>query len=107
MLEFSASSNDRTSIEDPLRLVVPNNEIDGKGHDILTCTNKDEAKVSMQDLQNVHLSQAYKSRYSVRLNKRKAHLWPKKAREHFNAHGSLGGYCSFGTFNIIALEGNV
>jgi Uncharacterized alpha/beta hydrolase domain (DUF2235) len=104
VLEFSASFNDRARIDDPLRVVFPQDEIDDKDQETWTCTTKNKVKVSMRDLRNVHQSQAYESRYSRRLNRREAYLWPKKAREPFNPDGSLKGYCIFGKSNFKTFE---
>lgn len=96
VLEFSRCFDKRAPIDDPLRVVFPHDQIDGKGCERWTCTTKNQITISMQDLRKVHESPNYRNRYNVKLNRRKATMWPKKHREPFDQEGRLRGYCTFG-----------
>lgn len=96
ILEFSGISDRQTKIDDPLRVVFPKHEVDGKGLDPWSCTTDNQIQVRMQDLRGVHELKQYGSRYAIYLNRQRNYLWLKKAREPFNADGFLRGYCSFG-----------
>lgn len=95
-LEFSRAFNSRAPIDDPLRVVLPKNEADGKGEERWSCTTENGLQVHMQDLRRVDELTEYKGRYAIEVDQRKGILWPKKAREPFTPDGVLKGYCSFG-----------
>lgn len=103
VLEFSRAFLDRTAIDDPLRVVRPEREEDGKGFDTCICTIENGVEVWMHDLHQVHELEKYRERYAIHLNRQKAELWPKKAREPFTANGTLRGYCSFGRATLSQL----
>ena len=101
VLEYSSMFDDRAPIDNPLLVVFPQKETDGRGHDMWTCTTENKMKVSMQDVRHVHVLEVYESRYNIKLNKRNALIWPKKAREPFDADGKLRGYCIFGGYRFV------
>lgn len=104
ILDFSTTF---TQIDDPLKVVFPKHEADGKGQDPWSCTTDNGIQVRMHDLRRVHELQKYGSRYAIDLNRQKAHLWPRKTRQPFNTDGSLRGYCSFGKTTVLLLFENV
>lgn len=103
ILEYSTAFDIRARLDNPLHVVFPQKETDGRGRHMWTCTTKNEIKVSMQDLRNVHELEAYESRYSIKLNSRKGLWWPRKTREPFNTDGTLRGYCIFGKYMVVRL----
>lgn len=111
ILEFSnhQTRNDDhlKRIDNPLEVVFPKHEADGKGMDPWSCTTDNGIQVRMQDLRRVHELQKYRSRYAIDLNRQKAHLWPRKTRQPFNTDGSLRGYCSFGKNIVLLLLENI
>lgn len=104
VLEFSRTLDPLIRIDDPLKVVFPKHEADGKGQDPWSCTTDNGIDMHMQDLRRVHELKKYKGRYAINLSCRKAHLWIKKTREPFNADGSLRGYCSFGKIVLLLFE---
>ena len=99
-LEFTEVLNDRVRIDNPLRVVFPESESDGKGKETWTCTTKNGVDVWIQDLRRVHELPKYESRYAIHLNDRKSVWWPRKDREPFNTDGELRGYCSYGEIKL-------
>ena len=97
VLEFSRVDHNWARIDDPLQVVFPRSESDGKGLDTWTFETENGVLVRMQDLHEVHESEAYKGRYSIRVNKRKEFYWLRQAREPFNNDtGEIKGYCPLG-----------
>ena len=96
VLGFEQSRIPWSGIDNPLRVLFPENEGDGKGHDMWTGTTKNGVCVCMQDLRKVHQLAKYQGRYSVKINSRDKSMWPRKAREIFNANNDLRGYCGWG-----------
>ncbi|KAL9611274.1 MAG: hypothetical protein Q9167_004071 [Letrouitia subvulpina] len=84
-----------TGIDNPLRVIFPEDEEDGKGQDTWTCVTKNRVHVRMQDLRKVHGFKKYRDRYSIKLNSREQSYWPRKAREVFNSSEELRGYCGW------------
>lgn len=69
-LEFHGNSEKGPKIDNPLDVVFPQNERDGMGMDIWTCTTGNQIPVAMQDLRAVHnLTQRYGTRYQVKVNR--------------------------------------
>ncbi|KAL8724974.1 MAG: hypothetical protein Q9166_007648 [cf. Caloplaca sp. 2 TL-2023] len=95
VLEFEKLQSSWSGIDDPLCVVFPKTEQDGKGYDMWTCTTKNGICVRMQDLRAVHRLPKYEGRYSIKINSRDQFYWPRKAREIFNADGELRGYCGW------------
>ncbi|KAL8664470.1 MAG: hypothetical protein Q9202_003020 [Teloschistes flavicans] len=95
VLEFEQLKAPWSGIDDPLRVVFPESEYDGKGQDMWTCTTKNGVCVRMQDLRKVHQLQRYQGRYSIKINSREQSYWPRKARDIFNANEELRGYCGW------------
>ena len=96
VLEFEQLKPPWNGIDDPLRVVFPQTEDDGKGHDMWTCTTKNGVCVRMQDLRKVHQLQKHHGRYGIKINSRQQFYWPRKVREIFNANEELRGYCGWG-----------
>ena len=95
-LEFDGSFGDRAKIDDPLKLVFPSYESDGKGANMSTFTVKNDLKIDMQDIRLVHKLPKYGTRYRIHLNQSK-NLWMRKEpRAAFNEDGTLKGYCEYG-----------
>lgn len=95
-LDFDGSFGGRAKIDDPLEIVFPSYESEGKGVDISTFTVKNDIKVDIQDLRRVHGLTRYGTRYAIHLNQSKR-LWIRKEpRAAFNDDGTLKGYCEFG-----------
>ncbi|KAL9580058.1 MAG: hypothetical protein Q9203_006458, partial [Teloschistes exilis] len=93
VLEFEQLRAPWSGIDDPLRVVFPEDEYDGKRRYMWTCTTRNGVCVRMQDLRQVHQLQRYHGRYSIKINSREQSYWPRKAREIFNVMGELRGYC--------------
>ncbi len=100
VLEFEQLRSPWSGIDNPLRVVFPENENDGKGQDVWTCTTKTGVCVRMQDLRNFHQLQKYHGRYGIKINGREQFYWPRKGREIFSANGGLRGYCGWGTSRL-------
>lgn len=97
VLEFSELNHDWAKIDDPLRVVFPSSKREGKGIEFWTFETENGVKVRMQDLHKVHECEAYKGRYSIKVNKRQGFYWRRQAREPFNGDtGVLKGYCQSG-----------
>ena len=102
LLEFSRLDHKWANIDDPLRVVFPTSESDGKGLNIWTFETENGVTVRMQDLHRVHECEAYGGRYSIKVNKRKELYWPRKAREPFsNDTGVVKGYNPSGMSEIL------
>lgn len=97
VLEFEELKPPWSGIDNPLRVMYPKSEEDGKGQDMCTYATKNKVHVRMQDLRKVHNLQKYRDRYSIRVNSREQSYWPRKVREVFNADEGLRGYCGWGT----------
>lgn len=97
VLEFERLRSSWSGIDSPLRVVFPENENDGKGHDVWTCTTKNGVCVRMQDLRNVHRLQKYHGRYGIKINSVEQFYWPRTNRKIFSASEELRGYCGWGT----------
>ena len=95
-LEFDGSFGDRAKIDDPLKLVFPSYESEGKGVDMSTFTIKNGVKVDMQDLRRVHKLLRYGSRYHIHLNQSRRLWMRKEPRTPFEGDGRLKGYCEYG-----------
>ena len=96
VLGFSQVANHLAKIDNPLKVVFPQDADNGKSSDPWTCTTKNGVKVSMQDLQQVHDSKDFKGRYVIKMNRRKEVYWRRETREPFDSGGNLRGFCSFG-----------
>lgn len=93
VLEFSELNHDWARIDDPLRVVFPSSKREGNSIEIWTFEIENGVKVRMQDLHKVHECEAYKGRYSIKVNKRQRFYWRRQAREPFNEdNGELTGY---------------
>jgi len=53
-LEIDGSFGDRAKIDDPLKIVFPSYESEGKGVNTSTFTVKNDLKIDMKDLRKVH-----------------------------------------------------
>ena len=95
-LEFDGSFGDRAKIDDPLKLVFPSYESEGKGANRSTFTLKNDLKIDMQDLRRVHGLPKYETRYAIRLNHSRYSWMRKELRAAFNGDGTLRGYCEYG-----------
>lgn len=95
-LEFDGSFGDRAKIDDPLKLVFPSYESDGKGANMSTFTVENGLKIDLQDLRRVHELPKYGTRYKIHLNRSKRPWMPKELRAAFNVDGTLEGYCKYG-----------
>ena len=102
-LEFDGSFGDRAKIDDPLRLVFPSFESEGKGADPLTFTVKNDVNIDMQDLRRVHKLPRYGTRYAIHLNRSKRYWMRKEPRAAFNEDGTLRGYCGYGSVPCLLL----
>lgn len=102
VLEFSQLDHKWAKIDDPLRVVFPGGESDGKGPDKWwTFETENGVMVRMQDLQKVHECDTYKGRYSIKVNKRREIYWPRQAREPFSDDtGVIKGYYPSGMFHL-------
>ena len=95
-LEFTQSTPPNLiRIDNPLRVVFPQSDKDGKGCDTWTCTTQNGIQIDMQDLRRVHELEIYQGRYSIKINKRKQLYWPRQRRAPFDTSGHIHGYCSF------------
>ena len=105
VLEFSELNHDWAKIDDPLRVVFPSSKREGKSIEFWTFETENGVKVRMQDLHKVHECEAYKGRYSIKVNKRRGFYWPRQAREPFNGDsGVLKGYCPSGASQFQGLR---
>lgn len=95
-LEFDGSFGNRAVIDDPLKLVFPAYESEGKGVPLLTFTAKNDLKVEMQDLRRVHQLPKHGAKYAVHLNQYKRLWMPNEQRAAFNEDGNLRCYCEYG-----------
>ena len=95
-LEFDGSFGDRAKIDDPLKLIFPSYESEGKGVNMSTISIKNDMKIDMQDLRRVHKLPRYGSRYHVHLNQSKRPWMRKEPRTAFEGDGRLKGYCGYG-----------
>lgn len=104
VLKFSQLDHKWARIDDPLQVVFPRGESDSKSLDIWTFETENGVMVHMQDLHKVHECEAYKGRYSIKVNKRGGFYWPRQAREPFDNTGVVKGYCPFGVsyFKVFA-----
>jgi Uncharacterized alpha/beta hydrolase domain (DUF2235) len=98
VLEFDTSFNKQASIDNPLKVVFPEDEADGKGRGLWACKVRNGLTVEMQDVRKVHGLPKYKGRYGLRLNRNNAVFWPRKMREPFAIDGYLNGYCEDGSY---------
>lgn len=98
VLEFEQLKPPWPGIDNPLRILFPEDENDGKGHDAWTFTTKNRVCVRMQDLRHVHQLQKYRGRYGVKVNSVEQFYWPRKTREIFFANEGLRGYCEWGGY---------
>lgn len=96
VLEFSQLPHHRVVIDNPLHIVFPTHEDDGKRRNSWTFTTDNGIKVDFQDLRNVHSSDEFKLRYSLKINSPNAIIWVQEDREPLNQDGSLKGRCPFG-----------
>lgn len=96
-LEFDGSYGDRAKIDDPLKLVFPSYESDGRGATTSTFTAMNDLKIDMQDLRKVHGLPRYQTRYAIHLNQANRPWLRKEPRAAFNEDGTLKGYCEFGS----------
>ena len=93
VLEFSELSHDWAKIDDPLRVVFPSSKREDQSIKIQTFETENGVKVRMQDLRKVHECEAYRGRYSIKINKGQGFYWRRQAREPFNDDdGELKGY---------------
>lgn len=99
-LEFDGSFGNRAKIDDPLKLVFPSYESEGKGANMSTFTVKNDLKIDMQDLRRVHGLPRYETRYAIHLNLSKRPWMRKEPRAAFNEDGTLKGYCEYGSIPI-------
>ena len=90
-------------IDNPLRVVLLQNESDGKDRNVWKCTTENGVNITMQDLREVNKPEAYGSRYDTKINSRKGALWPRKAREVFVNGGVLQGYCKWSMTFLIPI----
>ncbi|KAH9216224.1 hypothetical protein DL95DRAFT_460511 [Leptodontidium sp. 2 PMI_412] len=95
VLEFDGSFASRAHIDNPLHVVFPDHELQGKGVDLWKCHAGNGVVVQMQDLRKVHNLVEYKQRYKIRLNKHRGVYWKRLSREPFNSNGELKGYCKY------------
>ncbi|KAL8691021.1 MAG: hypothetical protein Q9224_004268 [Gallowayella concinna] len=93
VLECDGSLRRRARIDDPLKLVFPSSEAEGKGADMLTLTIANGLKVDMQDLRRIHALPEYGTRHAVHLNRSGRRWMRKKSRTPFVEGGGLEGYC--------------
>ncbi|KAL9057437.1 MAG: hypothetical protein Q9206_002350 [Seirophora lacunosa] len=100
-LEFDGSFGNRAVIDDPLKLVFPAYESEGKGVPLLTFTAKNDLKVEMQDLRRVHQLPKHGAKYAVHLNQYKRLWMPNEQRAAFNEDGNLRCYCEYATQGTI------
>lgn len=98
-LEFDGSFGDRAKIDDPLKLVFPSYESEGKGVSMSTFTVQNNLKIDMQDLRRVHGLPRYGTRYAIHLNHSKRQWMRKELRAAFNEDGTLKGYCEYGSLH--------
>lgn len=104
VLEFSELNHDWAKIDDPLRVVFPGSKREGTGIEIWTFDSENGVKVRMQDLNKIHECEAYKGRYSIKINKRQGFYWRRQVREPFNKdNGELKGYNSSGVSSFRVL----
>ena len=96
-LEFDGSFGDRAKIDDPLKVVFPSYESEGKGANMSILTAKNDLKIGMQDLRRVHVLPGYETRYTPHLNQSKRPWMRREPREAFNDDGTLKGYCEYGS----------
>lgn len=97
VVEFVELAHPRAIIDNPLRVIYPIRENEGKGCDPWICTTSNDINVRVQDLRNVHDLKDYKQRYSIKINSRKGFYWDRQDREPFGKDGwLLKGYCTFG-----------
>ena len=95
-LEFTKLVHPRAIIDNPLHVIHPRNEDEGKGCDPWKCTTSNSINVLVQDLRNVHELDVYNQRYSIKINSRKGFYWDRQNREPFARNGWLKGHCTFG-----------
>ena len=106
-LEFDGSFGDRAKIDDPLKLVLPSSESEGKGADMSTFTIRNGVKVDMKDLRRVHKLLRYGSRYHIHLNLSKRLWMREEPRTAFEGDGRLKGYCEYGQIPcLLPLQAN-
>lgn len=104
VLEFDTSFDSRVKIDNPLSVVFPSDETEGKSAELWTCKVENEIEVQMQDLRKVHTLSIYGNRYSISLNKSEELFWKKTARQPFNKDKEvvqLNGYCTYGKSIIV------
>ena len=84
-------------IDNPLQVIFPKGENGGKNGNPWTYTSQNGVKVDMYDIREVHERDAYKGRYSIKINKCKGLLWPREVRKPFiDDAEKLSGYVPFG-----------
>lgn len=98
-LEFDGSFGDRAKIDDPLKLVFPSYESEGKGVSMSTFTTQNDLKIDMQDIRRVHGLPRYGTRYAIHLNHSNRQWMRKELRAAFNEDGTLKGYCEYGSLH--------
>ncbi|KAL8960476.1 MAG: hypothetical protein Q9193_002825 [Seirophora villosa] len=94
-LEFDGSFGNRAVIDDPLKLVFPAYESEGKGVPMSSFTAKNKLKVDMQDLRRVHELPKHGAKYAVHLNQHNRVWIPNEPRAAFSEDGNLRGYCEY------------
>ena len=80
-LGFDGTFNNRVDIDNPLHVVFPDHELQGKCEELWSCKVENGIVVEMQDLRKVHELADYKHRYKVRLNKHRALYFKTRPRE--------------------------
>ncbi|KAL8723618.1 MAG: hypothetical protein Q9181_007246 [Wetmoreana brouardii] len=103
-LEFDGSFGNRANIDDPLKLIFPSNESEGKGADITIFTTKNKLQIYMQDLRQVHKLPRYQTRHAIHLNRSKNSWMRRESRVAFGEGAKLKGYCEYEITQMLMLK---
>ncbi|KAI9700970.1 MAG: hypothetical protein M1820_006615 [Bogoriella megaspora] len=91
-LAFMGTFGRRASITNPLHLVFPTNEAEGRGADDWMCQTQNGVKIFLQDIRKVHDLKRHGGQYEIKLNRHHSTFWPKRRREAFDENGGLNGW---------------
>jgi GTPase SAR1 family protein len=94
-LEFAGQYDGRAVVDNPLHLVFP--QSNGQGKDIRPwqSTSANGIVSQMHDIRHVYEGTTFDHRYDLQINNTHSSLWPKKLRKPFDDVENINGFCSF------------
>ena len=89
-LAFDGSPAKPIHIDNPLEIVFPSIKYSGQKIDMVSYRTKNNIKVDMQDIREVHKSERYGMRYAIHAER--SGFWSRNLRAPFATNGDLKGY---------------